>query len=185
MIIGLSGYAGSGKDEVAKVLVNEYGFVRKAFADKIREVLYEMNPHVILGYDMHTTVQLLVDNEGWDAAKQHQPVRELLQTLGVGCRKVFGENFWIVETMRDLDFSQHYVFTDVRFQNEAKLLKKFSDYGTQVWRVKRDGVGPVNGHISEHDLDEYKFDQLLKNEGTLDEFHALVRKRLEVARSAN
>ena len=33
-IIGLSGYARSGKDEAAKVLVEELGFPRVAFADK-------------------------------------------------------------------------------------------------------------------------------------------------------
>ena len=39
-IVGLSGYARSGKDEAAKVLVEEFGFTRVAFADKLREVLY-------------------------------------------------------------------------------------------------------------------------------------------------
>ena len=39
MIIGLSGYAQSGKDEVAKVLVEDYGYKRVAFADKIKAPL--------------------------------------------------------------------------------------------------------------------------------------------------
>ena len=49
MIIGLSGYAQSGKDTVAKVLIEEYGFTRIAFADKIREFLYDLNPQVKVG----------------------------------------------------------------------------------------------------------------------------------------
>ncbi len=44
MIIGLTGYAQSGKDTVANILVERYGFTRVAFADKIREFLYETNP---------------------------------------------------------------------------------------------------------------------------------------------
>lgn len=44
MIIGLSGYARSGKDEAAKVLVNEFGYRRVAFADKLREFLYAQDP---------------------------------------------------------------------------------------------------------------------------------------------
>ena len=36
MIIGLSGYARSGKDTVAELLVLNYGFKRVAFADGIR-----------------------------------------------------------------------------------------------------------------------------------------------------
>jgi dephospho-CoA kinase len=57
MIIGLSGYSRSGKDEVAKILVEDYGFTRIAFADKIRELLYEMNPIV----DTHYHLKSLVD----------------------------------------------------------------------------------------------------------------------------
>mgnify|MGYP006283771541 FL=1 len=43
MIIGLTGYAQSGKDTVASLLVEHYGYERVAFADKIRSFLYEMN----------------------------------------------------------------------------------------------------------------------------------------------
>ena len=46
MIIGLSGYARSGKDAVAQVLVSEFGFKRVAFADPIRDLLYEMDPKI-------------------------------------------------------------------------------------------------------------------------------------------
>ena len=46
MIIGLTGYAQSGKDTLANILVENYGYTRVAFADKIREFLYEVNPMV-------------------------------------------------------------------------------------------------------------------------------------------
>jgi dephospho-CoA kinase len=46
MIIGLIGYAQSGKDTVANMLVDKFDFERRAFADRIREILYEMNPMV-------------------------------------------------------------------------------------------------------------------------------------------
>ena len=46
MIIGLAGKAGSGKDEVAKILIDLYGYKRIAFADAIRDALYELNPLV-------------------------------------------------------------------------------------------------------------------------------------------
>jgi dephospho-CoA kinase len=45
MIVGISGYARSGKDEAAKALV-EMGFERRAFADKLREFLLALNPMV-------------------------------------------------------------------------------------------------------------------------------------------
>ena len=50
MIIGLTGYAQSGKDTVAQVLVDNYGFNRVSFADPIRKLLYETNPMLKEGY---------------------------------------------------------------------------------------------------------------------------------------
>ena len=46
MIIGLTGYARSGKDTVAQILVDKFGFTRVAFADPIRDFCYQVNPIV-------------------------------------------------------------------------------------------------------------------------------------------
>lgn len=180
MIIGLSGYAQSGKDEVAKILVSEYGFTRVAFADKIRELLYEMNPDF-----RDTLLQQAVDRLGWDEVKKDQAVRRMMQNLGVGARKMFGDGFWVAQVFNGYDWDIPTVVTDVRFQNEAELLKKWTPDDTQIWRVKRPGVEAVNGHISEHDLDDYKFDQILKNEGTLEDLTNMVRRRMEFTLNAN
>jgi dephospho-CoA kinase len=180
VIIGLSGYAQSGKDEVAKILVSEYGFTRVAFADKIRELLYEMNPDF-----RDTLLQQAVDRLGWDEVKKDQAVRRMMQNLGVGARKMFGDGFWVAQVFNGYDWDIPTVVTDVRFQNEAELLKKWTPDDTQIWRVKRPGVEAVNGHISEHDLDDYKFDQILKNEGTLEDLTNMVRRRMEFTLNAN
>ena len=44
MIIGLSGYAQSGKDTIAEMLTMNYGFRRLAFADNIRKAIFKLNP---------------------------------------------------------------------------------------------------------------------------------------------
>ena len=93
MIIGLSGYAQSGKDTVAELLCLNYGYQRMAFADPMREALYRLNPSIVLNdtdyYDK--PLQTLVDEQGWDAVKQNPDVRALLQRMGteVG-RQMFG-----------------------------------------------------------------------------------------------
>jgi hypothetical protein len=172
MIIGLSGYSRSGKDEVAKILVEEYGFTRVAFADKIRELLYEMNPIV----DTHYKLQSLVDAYGWDEVKRRPQVREMLQNVGVGARKLFGDLFWVHQAMTSMALAHpNIVVTDVRFTNEAETLEL---NGGQVWRIKRPGVDAVNDHVSEHELDGYKVKMILKNEGTLDDLRELVRRRM-------
>jgi dephospho-CoA kinase len=46
MIIGLSGYARSGKDTVAELLCLNYGFRRISFADPMREAILILNPKI-------------------------------------------------------------------------------------------------------------------------------------------
>ena len=177
MIIGLTGYAQSGKDTVANTLVEQYGYTRVAFADKIREFLYEVNPMV--GCSPSGYLKDLVDLIGWDAAKQEPQVRRLLQDLGVGARKVFGENFWVQQALKDVHFEGNYVITDVRFTNEADIIKKYDN--SQLWRVKRNGVSPVNAHISESQMDGYPVDQIFTNNGSIEDLAALIKTRMSNA----
>lgn len=180
MIIGLSGYARSGKDEVAKILIEEYGYKRVAFADKIRELLIETNPQVKDGF----RVESVVSAYGWDQAKVLFPeIRNLLQHLGVGARKAFGDEFWVAQVLKQIHFEENWVITDVRFTNEADRIKQYEN--AQLWRIKRPGVEPVNSHVSERDLDGYQVDKILKNEGTLEELRTLVRSRMEFALNGN
>ncbi len=158
MIIGLSGYAQSGKDTVASYLMKEHGFIRIAFADNIRRILYDMNP--MIGPE---PLQVKVDVDGWDAAKQHPEVRRLLQVLGVSARNHIDSEVWINSAL-DRVMNDRIVITDVRFLNEARAIK---ERGGEIWRIERPGVDAVNGHISETEMDTYKYDQTLINEASL------------------
>ena len=177
MIIGLSGYARSGKDEVAKILVEEYGYTRAAFADKIREFLYETNPQI-----GGNRLQHLIDTYGWEVAKSQPEVRHLLQSIGVGARKLLGDDIWIYQVLKDLHPSDKVVISDVRFINEAECI---GARGGQLWRIKRPGVEPINDHVSENELDGYKVDMILKNEGTLEDLRKMVHNRMEFTLNAN
>jgi hypothetical protein len=172
MIIGLSGYAQSGKDTVADYLVREYGFKRVAFADPIRKILYAMNPTV-----NGTSLVDLIDEYGWDIAKKHPEVRELLQALGFSARRVIDERVWIAAAFHEMDDrEQNYVIADVRFHNEANMIHS---EGGKVWRIMRPGVEAVNTHISETDLDRFPFDLTLNNDGTVEQLEFLVKQLYE------
>ena len=174
MIIGLSGYAQSGKDSVAEILVNKYDYTRIAFADPIRELLYEMNPAV---KDGGYRLQGVVDGYGWDVAKTAFPeVRTLLQNLGVGARKIFGEMFWVEQALRNVTTDGNFVITDVRFPNEANAIREYE--GAQVWRIKRPNVGAVNPHVSETAMEGEKVDQIFINSGTLEDLAVLIGTRM-------
>jgi len=177
MIIGLTGYAQSGKDTVAKILIDNYGYTRVAFADAIRELLYEMDPQIYTVYSL----KLLVDAYGWDATKQRPEVRRILQNLGVGAKKVFGDTFWIHQALRNVHFEGNYVITDVRFPNEAKALKQYDN--AQIWNIKRLDVGPINDHITEHAMDGYVADVTILNNWTIEDLETLVRGRMDHAKS--
>jgi hypothetical protein len=176
MIIGLSGYAQSGKDTVADYLVKNHGYTRVAFADGVRDFLYEINPRLWINIDTLTSIKYLVDSRGWDEAKKIEEVRRLLQNVGVGARKQFGDLIWVNMVLNKINFTGNYVITDVRFKNEAAFIKK-RDYAT-IWRVDRPGVGPVNDHVSEIEMDDWDFDCRFINDGSIESLEFQVKIRL-------
>lgn len=171
-LIGLSGYAQTGKDTVGQILHDLYAFERVAFADKLKALALASNPNVGLVWQEHgkelrdppiSTLQECVDWDGWEGAKRLPAVRRYLQNLGVAAREVFGPDFWVDQALKP-PFSSRIVVTDVRFPNEWEAIK---DYGGKVWRIDRPGVESVNAHISETALDAYSFDVRLYNESTI------------------
>jgi hypothetical protein len=163
MIIGLSGYAQSGKDTVAELLCLNSTYHRRSFADPMRDAIYKMNPFVEGG----NRVAELVDEYGWEVAKANPEVRRLLQVFGTDVgRKMFNENFWINIALAGLKDHHRVVISDVRFPNEADAIKQL---GGQVWRINRHNHQPVNGHTSEHAMDNYMFKHVIYNDGTLDD----------------
>ena len=173
MIIGLSGYARSGKDTVAKTLIERYGYTRVAFADKIRDIVWDANPIL---KDNEFKVQGVVNAYGWDVAKTQFPeLRRLLQAVGVAARDHLGDDVWISAAVKDLDPDKDYVITDVRFQNEANIIKNM---GGQIWRVVRPGVEAINSHISESEMDSYEVHQVIMNDGDLESLDMLVSTRM-------
>lgn len=173
MIVGLSGYARSGKDTVAAHLVKEHGFTRLAFADPMREALYRLNPKVNVADVQGVHLATAVDGLGWEQVKvDSEDTRTLLQRFGTEVvREMFGESFWVDYTMHLAESHDKVVISDVRFKNEAEAIKAA---GGVVWRVERPGTGAVNGHSSENDLDEYEFDLTINNVGTIEVLHTVV-----------
>lgn len=171
IIVGLSGYAGSGKDTAAEALIAK-GFTRVSFFDKAREVALALNPLIPVvvpgirgAADQTTYVRLAdwVEAHGWTEAKRNLEVRNLLQRLGTEAgRRVLGENVWVDAVMRDLP-DGNLVFTDMRFPNEYDAV--IAAGGVAV-RINRPGVEAVNAHPSETALDEHLFHAVIENGGT-------------------
>lgn len=170
MIIGLSGVGQSGKDTIGKMLVEHYGYKRLAFADTLREAAYALDPMIMTDNEEIVWLTYLVDLVGWERAKlENMQVRRLLQRLGteVG-RNVLGEDIWVDATFDKMDTDSDYVITDVRFPNEANAIM---DVGAVV-RVERDSAGLKDEaalHPSETALDDWVFDHVVLNNGSLED----------------
>lgn len=182
MIIGLSGYARSGKDTVGTILVEQHGFKRVSFADQLRKTLLKLDPYLVVNEECHWAsvprqLSSLQEHHGTlEAVKGSEysdEWRRLQQRMGteVG-RDMFGENVWVDMAMREVYSGDNTVVTDCRFLNEAVAIRKESG---KVWRVTRPGVGPANQHISETGLDFFDFDELIDNDGSLEELALRVK----------
>lgn len=185
MIIGLAGYAGVGKDTVGDILITEHNYRRVAFADKVRSMIYDINPQV-----GGIPLQDLVNENGWSVAKAIPEVRRLLQDTGLAGRHLLGDDIWIWEALGEAVYTapnlnqdggigkivEKIVVTDVRFENEANFIKEF---GGQIWQIVKEGVKPINDHISEVDLIGYDFDKVITNDGSKEELREQIKAILD------
>jgi hypothetical protein len=169
-IIGLVGYARTGKDTVAATLA-DFDFQRLSFADPIRNAVYALNPYVT---EAGLRIQNLVDMLGWDAVKvQYPEVRRLMQVFGTEvAREQWSDSFWLDLAFNQMTEEGKYVITDVRFPNEAEAVRT---HGGTLWRIVRPGVGPVNGHASDNHIAEIQVDREIYNGYSLDELDGTVR----------
>lgn len=162
-IIGLGHAMQVGKDTAYHGLA-PLGYQRLAFADKIKQYLYETDP----------SIRTLVDRWGWEEVKKaHPDVRQQLQDVGLKARKVLGEDVWLDAVWSEMQPDGKYVITDVRFPNEAERI--IGEGGTLV-RIDRPGFN-ASGHLSEEALVGYdKWSHVVSNDGSIQDLHAKVRE---------
>lgn len=168
--IALTGLARAGKDSVAARLVSEHGYVRVAFADKLKESALRADPF-ICGNEREgnwARLSYVVGIYGWERAKDDFPeVRRFLQEHGQAVREL-DPMFWVraaLPAMREAwDAGQPVVITDVRYANEADWARKYFD----LIRVMRPGQTPGQ-HRSEREMLEYDVPNWVWNDGSLED----------------
>ncbi|MBT2544483.1 hypothetical protein J7E99_28240 [Streptomyces sp. ISL-44] len=180
-LVGFAGAARSGKDTAAEALLS-VGWQRKAFADKVKDMLYALDPVMAEKEyaESVTSLRYEVDGCGWETTKDVYPeVRQYLQRLGTeGGRAVLGENVWVDALLRDRETWGPTVITDVRFPNEADAIRA---RGGLVLLIERPGQEPIThaGHASENALAGYAFDGVIRNDGTVWDLYVSVREAIK------
>lgn len=182
MIIGINGYAASGKDtagQIIKTIDKKGNWEIKKFAGKLKQVA-----SIILGIPV-----LMFENQEfkkknlpqmWSDHGMPMTIRDFLQKLGTDAlRNGLHPNSWVNALMMEYTQTEHvgydsegtniyeypnWIITDVRFPNEARAIK---NAGGIIVRVNRPGYKPVNDHPSEIALDKWDFDYTLDNSGTI------------------
>lgn len=169
-LIGLTGVSGSGKDTIAEILTRNYGFIRLAFADTLKDIMLDLDPMIPTSSGVLRLSQVLSTHKGWSGAKQNPEIRRLLQVLGTSVRDRVGIHTWSDVIMEQADvIKDPVVITDVRFGNEAKSIHEYQGI---VVRIERPGAGLpgiAGKHASEHPIHPSQVDYILRNDGTLDD----------------
>jgi hypothetical protein len=169
-IIGLAGKARSGKDTVAQILGDLYGYHTTAFAESLKRAcgeIFHFNAAQLYG-DLKEEVDPF-----WQMTPRH-----VMQHVGTELFRHWRSEIWVQSCARRIAMEPtvNWVIVDVRFPNEADAVRRWG--GKVVW-IERPGRPTLNDavacHASETALDRYDgFDAALINDRTIDDLIAEV-----------
>ena len=161
-IIGLTGHKGSGKDEAATALV-QCGFVHLKFAMPLKLMLRSLlNFRQVNPAEIERMIEGDLKEVDTSALDGRSP-RHAMQTLGTEWgRREIGDDLW-TGVVRDRAAKEmcHVVISDVRFPNEAEMVRAL---GGEVWRIARPGCAG-DGHTSETEMESIEPDTVIWNDG--------------------
>lgn len=173
-LIGIHGFKQSGKDTLGRLLVEEYGYRRIAFADRLKEavsIIFSVPREHLFGTEEdknRLTAVRWIDLREVDRKERSDPefltVRELMQTFGTEVCRRHIPDIWFRYLPED--DSRPLVVTDLRFLNEAEFLKS---RGAVLIEVIRKGLN-AQGHESEAGLPPGLCDHTIENDSSLEDF---------------
>jgi len=180
LLIGLTGPARSGKSTAAEHLVRNHMLEHYAFADPLRTGLMEI---------------FNLDPEDFEGSRKEQPIdwigkspRQLMQSMGTEwARQMVHPDVWVKIAEQNLNYMENaltdvigFVISDVRFENEAELIR---NRGGTIIHIQRPNAPAVNPHISEAGVQRLGVDLTVYNAGTQAGLHQQVDECLHFIRT--
>jgi len=199
MLIGILGRINSGKDTVARELVETYGFRQDSFASTLKDITAQ-----IFGWDRELLSGGSVESRAfreevdeWWAEQLGMPnftPRLALQLIGTDVfRNNFHTDIWVLSAMRRYKEGENVVISDARFPNEVQIIRSLGGHIIQVdrgeepewWPIAKEaaaghepGIVAMNDHYNIH-ASEWAWanetpDELIHNDGTLEQLYSMV-----------
>ena len=172
MIIGIAGPAGAGKDTVADFLVSHYNFTKLAFAGPLKEML------AAGGFPEPVRELKEAKIEGFDFTW-----RQAAQQLGTEFGRALDPDIWTKIIDRRIDVlaeqRKRVVISDVRFENEAVLIRKRGGYIIHMVN-RRSDLGGAGGHASEAGVRSGPGDASMCNDGTIEDLYRNLKTHMYV-----
>lgn len=185
LILGLVGQKRVGKDTFADYLVENYGFVKLAFAEPIKHIasivfnldydkLDDMDKEAIMP-DYGISLRQFYQKFGTELMRN-----DLYNHLPELESKVPKHYIWIHNLLQRIQKhrgkGQHrFVISDVRFTDEATSI---FEIGGKLVKITREGFGGTDGHSSETTINEIPASMIkceVKNEGDVEYYHATIK----------
>lgn len=169
-LIGLySPFPGCGKTTAANYLTVQHSYERISFAGTLKR-LVEALLQEFYSKEEAAHLTYIAKNNPLTALDPRITSRHLQQTLGTEWgRQCVHPDLWLKawqsKFIRCQELGKPVVVDDVRFENEAALIKQ---NGGVLWRINR----PINTefestHISDGGLNDFAFDAVIENSGLL------------------
>lgn len=208
MILGVTGFIGSGKDTVADYLCTFHGFKRVSFASTLKDAV-----SAVFGWDRELLEGSTKTSREWREQKDEWwsnrlgmniTPRWILQYWGTDVlRNHFHTDIWVASVENQLRKSKDdIVITDCRFANEVNSLKNVGgitcrvergpkpdwyeaavlynkgEWGNMYWLLSREELKRKNVHASEYSSVGLKYDHYIDNNGTINDLHEQINQLL-------
>jgi hypothetical protein len=186
-ILAFGHEAQSGKGECADFLVRAYGgckIQKLSFASALRLEISQAVQQIAADYmcTHKEASEVLCFRKGieYDPFAKADPLnpfgkqRKLQQWWGTEYRRAECSTYWTdrVATAIESSDANIIILDDLRFINEAEFVTNLGGYCIKVHRDQAGLQDAESSHVSENQLNDYKFDFFIENNGTLKQLRA-------------
>lgn len=148
MIIAFTGKKYSGKDTCSDILVSEYGFIKKSFAEPLKKVCKDI--FLLTENQVNGSEKEIIDQR-WGCSPRVIMQKVATELFRDELKKYINipESVWVYNMRLFLEQNRdkNIVISDLRFPDEGKMIKEFG--GIIICLNRNNDIG-LDNHVSEN-----------------------------------